>query len=61
MYAWVLVDATGREWWYGDDAFVVPSHLSPRIHLYELTVYNIKLRGEWDEERAIMKWRLHHH
>ncbi len=48
LYAWVLVDATGREWWPGDDPFVLPSHLGPRIPFDVMAVYNIELRAEWD-------------
>ncbi len=52
LYAHVLVDAAGREYWSEGNEFVLPAVLGPSIHLFDLTVFNLKLRGEWDESEA---------
>ena len=47
LYAMVLVDATGREYWHGSDSeFHLPAKLGPSISYYELIRFNLGLRGE---------------
>lgn len=53
LYTHVAVDSGGREVWHDGNEFVLPASLGERIHLYELTVYNMKLRGEWEESQEV--------
>lgn len=46
LYAWVFYDAEGREYWKDDCQFILPPGLGPETNLYELIVFNCKLRGE---------------
>ena len=52
LYTHVAVDSHGREVWHDENEFVLPALLGESIGLYELTIYNMRLRGEpceWEE------------
>jgi hypothetical protein len=42
LYAGVIVDREGRERWFNENAFILPSELGPETSLYDVTVYNIE-------------------